>query len=156
MASNLDIGKKKNICITVDVDWAPDFVFLHCLDIFDELKIKAVFFVTHPTEMNSEAVVRGHQLAIHPNFLQNSTQGKTVTEVMEYCLKLVPDAWAMRTHCLFSSTTLLIQIAKEYPQISTDVSLLSHRSTIAKKVSEAPLTSVNILKRFIFLLLTRS
>ena len=83
--------------------------------------------------MLKEITQQGHRLGIHPNFQPNGTQGDNITEIMDYCLSLVPDSKIMRTHSLISSTPLLTEITKNFPQITTDVSTLMHRSKYAFK-----------------------
>ena len=124
---------KKLVSFTLDIDWAPDFVLDYCLQLFADLDIKALFFVTHDTEMLKEITQQGHRLGIHPNFQANSTQGANISEIMDYCLSLVPEGKIMRTHSLVSSTPLLAEITQNFPQITTDVSTLMHRSTNAFK-----------------------
>ena len=124
----------KRYALTFDIDWAPDFVILHCLELLDGARCKATFFATHSTPLNQEIVNRGHNLGIHPNFLPNSSQGSSVQEIISECLSFAPDAWCMRTHALVQSSPLLHEIFSKFPQITLDVSLFMHRSTFAHKV----------------------
>ena len=124
----------KRYALTFDIDWAPDFVILHCLELLDDARCKATFFATHSTPLNQEIVNRGHNLGIHPNFLPNSSQGSSVQEIISECLSYAPDAWCMRTHALVQSSPLLHEIFSKFPQLKLDVSLLMHRSTFSHKV----------------------
>ena len=121
-----------DIVLTVDIDWAPDFVIDYVADLLISSKICATWFVTHM----SPAVNRlSHhadlfELGIHPNFLPGTTQGNTEEEVLEYCFSLVPKARSLRTHGLVQSSPLLKRIATQTP-ITTDVSLfLPHMPNI--------------------------
>ena len=60
----------KSYALTFDIDWAPDFAILHCLELLENAGCKATFFATHNTTLNHEIIDRGHNLGIHPNFLQ--------------------------------------------------------------------------------------
>ena len=124
----------KRYALTFDIDWAPDFAILHCLELLDDARCKATFFATHSTPLNQEIVNRGHNLGIHPNFLPNSSQGSSVQEIISECLSYAPDAWCMRTHALVQSNPLLHEIFSKFPQLKLDVSLLMHRSTFSHKV----------------------
>ena len=124
----------KRYALTFDIDWAPDFVILHCLELLDDARCKATFFATHSTPLNQEIVNRGHNLGIHPNFLPNSSQGSSVQEIISECLSYAPDAWCMRTHALVQSSPLLHEIFSKFPQLKLDVSLLMHRSAFSHKV----------------------
>ena len=101
----------KRYALTFDIDWAPDFAILHCLELLDDARCKATFFATHSTPLNQEIVNRGHNLGIHPNFLPNSSQGSSVQEIISECLSYAPDAWCMRTHALVQSSPLLHEIS---------------------------------------------
>ena len=99
-----------NIHLTFDIDWAPDWVIEDLLEILDSKDVKATIFCTHKTEMNQEICHRGHNLGIHPNFMQGSTQGESVKEIINNLLDLVPNAKCIRNHGLYQSTRLLYDI----------------------------------------------
>ena len=124
----------KRYALTFDIDWAPDFAILYCLNLLDDARCKATFFATHSTSLNQEIVNRGHNLGIHPNFLPNSSQGASVQAIISECLSYAPDAWCMRTHALVQSSPLLHEIFSKFPQLKLDVSLFMHRSTFSHKV----------------------
>ena len=121
--------------LTFDIDWAPDFAILDCLDILDKAKISATFFTTHSTVMNEEIIRRGHILGIHPNFLNNSSHGNNTYSIIKNCLSYAPNAWCIRTHALVQSSPLLFEIFNNFPQLKLDVSLFMHRSIYSHKCS---------------------
>ena len=121
------------IVFTSDIDWAPEEVILDTVKIFEKFNIKCTFFCTHKSKILDECNRDLFELGIHPNFQANSTQGANISEIMDYCLSLVPESKIMRTHSLVSSTPLLAEITRNFPQITTDVSTLMHRSTNAFK-----------------------
>jgi hypothetical protein len=94
--------------ITLDLDWAPDFMIDAAAQALLDREVRATWFVTH----SSPAVERlaEHpdlfELGIHPNFLAGSSHGSTPQEVVAHCAALVPGARAVRTHCLLQSTPL--------------------------------------------------
>ena len=124
----------KRYALTFDIDWAPDFAILYCLELLDDARCKATFFATHSTSLNQEIVNRGHDLGIHPNFLPNSSQGASVQAIISECLSYAPNAWCIRTHALVQSSPLLHEIFSKFPQLKLDVSLFMHRSTFSHKV----------------------
>ena len=65
----------KRYVLTFDIDWAPDYAILNCLKLLENSGCKATFFATHNTSLNQEIINRGHNLGIHPNFLQGSSHG---------------------------------------------------------------------------------
>jgi hypothetical protein len=110
--------------ITLDIDWAPDFVIDFVADMLIQYNTRATWFVTH----NSPAVECLRQnkelfeLGIHPNFMVGSTHGQTPESVLNHCMGLIPDAVSMRTHALFQSTPILAKAAR-LTSVKTDVSL---------------------------------
>jgi len=103
--------------ITIDVDWAPDFVMEPVIEVFIENQVKSTWFITHSTPVLN-SLLRKHrelfELGIHPNFMKNSTQGATEKEVLAYCKAVVPEALSVRTHGLIQSSNLLTTFVREY------------------------------------------
>ena len=91
---------KKLVSFTLDIDWAPDFVLEYCLQLFAQLDIKSLFFI-HDTGM--QGITRGTPAWHSPKFSAKRYSGDNITEIMDYCLSLVPDSKIMRTHSLISS-----------------------------------------------------
>ena len=101
-----------NIFLTFDIDWASDEVLNYCLDILDTNNLKATFFVTHETPvLDRMRENQNIELGIHPNFnfLLNGDfrYGKTYVEVIDYYLKIVPEAISDRSHCLVQASQIL-------------------------------------------------
>jgi len=110
--------------ITLDIDWAPDFVIDRVAEAFLEHQVPATWFVTHasPAVDRLRREPELFELGIHPNFLSGSTHGDTIPAVLDHCMQLVPDATSMRTHSLYQSTPMLSAVAQQTP-ITVDVSL---------------------------------
>ncbi len=108
--------------ITLDVDWAPDFVIDAVADRFRRSGIRSTWFVTHSSPAISRLAEQGDlfELGVHPNFLPGSTHGATPEAVLSHVLALVPGARAMRTHGLVQSTRLLDLVMRDTP-IEIDV-----------------------------------
>ncbi len=72
------------ILITLDIDWASDFTIKKVDEILKEKNIKATWFVTHKSAyLKNLSKNRNYELGIHPNFLSNTTQGKTPKEILK-------------------------------------------------------------------------
>lgn len=112
------------VALTLDIDWVPDAVIDLVAERLIAANVRATWFVTHASAAIDRLRRRPDlfELGIHPNFLGNSTQGRTPHEVLAHCMALVPDARAMRTHCLVQHTPLLDAVAECTP-IEVDVSL---------------------------------
>jgi hypothetical protein len=105
-------AQRDGVAITLDVDWAPDFMIDFAADLLAERSVRATWFITHA----SPAVARLadsplFELGLHPNFLPGSSHGGTWEAVLAHCAALVPGATAMRTHSLAQSTPLLDHVA---------------------------------------------
>ena len=121
--------------LTFDLDWAPDFVIDWLAGYLVERALPATWFVTHMS-----AAVRRlaehptlFELGIHPNFIQPSTHGRTVAEIIEHCLELVPRALSMRTHSLYQSTPLLVEVL-ERTEVRVDASIFLPVSSVIEPV----------------------
>lgn len=110
--------------LTIDVDWAPDFVIKEIADVLIEKDIKATWFITHDSAYIRKLIEYKDifEFGLHPNFLPNSTQGSNYREIMDYLRRILPDTKIIRTHALVQSTKLLSMLIDEY-SIDTDVSL---------------------------------
>ena len=107
--------------VTFDVDWAPDWAIALCADLCRGRGIPATFFATHASPV-MDALRRDDlfEVGIHPNFLDGSSHGATFRAVIEFCLAMVPEARAMRSHDLFGCSSLFALIATRYGQIATN------------------------------------
>lgn len=105
-----------NIIITLDVDWAPDFVITKIANKLIENSVKATWFITH----DSLAIRKlfGHpdlfEIGVHPNFMPGTTQGKDYHDVISYVMKIAPNAKVVRTHGLFQSSSLMRMMAVDF------------------------------------------
>jgi len=110
--------------ITLDLDWAPDFMIDAAAQTLLDRGVKATWFVTHASPAVER--LREHpelfELGIHPNFLPGSSHGATPEEVVAHCAALVPEARAVRTHCLLQSTPLH-DVLLRGSDVAVDVSL---------------------------------
>ena len=91
-----------DILITLDIDWAPDFIIDFASERLLESGVKATWFVTH----SSSAVdrlrdIEFFELGIHPNFMPGSTQGETPEKIIDNLTAIVPNAFSSRSHRSF-------------------------------------------------------
>ncbi len=119
------MGKSGSVFgIVFDVDWAPDFVIDYTASLLIKHEIKATWFITHPSPAveRLKSFPELFELGIHPNFLENSTQGKSQKEVIEYCMSIVPQAVSMRTHAYYQSSLMFADISK-HTHVTNDASI---------------------------------
>jgi hypothetical protein len=114
--------------LTIDVDWAADWMIEYVASSLIDKKVKATWFITHDSPILDQlkAYPELFELGIHPNCLLESSQGATEDEVLAFMKKLVPEATTMRTHALYQHTRFLRKAALEYG-ITLDSSLLLPR-----------------------------
>ena len=92
-----------SICITLDVDWAPEPVIADVVGLLDAHEIKATFFATGSSEVLRSATLRGHEISLHPNYKDGTSPKSTLAQLKQ----LWPAARGVRAHGLKSSSALL-------------------------------------------------
>jgi hypothetical protein len=106
---------KDEYVLTLDIDWAPDFIITKVANILIAKNVKATWFLTHTSPIITNLLDKPDlfELGIHPNFMPTSTQGNNQEEILAHCLSLVPNVESMRTHSLMQSTPLLNKILQK-------------------------------------------
>lgn len=89
---------KSKVIITMDTDWAPDFVVQSVLQALALKRLNATVFCTD--SMNID-FFENIEYGIHPNFMGDSTQGHSEDEILQHLLNLYPEAKGIRTHRLY-------------------------------------------------------
>ncbi len=115
--------------LTVDIDWAPDVAIDYLADKLLNNNIKATWFVTHWSD-SIERLSRHpeiFELGWHPNFLPNSSHGKTEREVLQFMQKMLPDSKSSRSHCLVQTSPILKMMVNEF-DIEIESSMLLRES----------------------------
>lgn len=72
--------------ITIDVDWAPDFIIAEVANYLIEKEVKATWFISHdnPEIRRLSDYPDLFEVGLHPNFNEGSTQGDSPRKVMTY------------------------------------------------------------------------
>lgn len=98
-----------SLFLTFDLDWCSDAALEHTLTLLETFDAPATFFVTHDTPLLEK--IRNHtrhELGIHPNFNPllrgNFEYGNSFESVLEYYLKIAPEACSVRSHSLTQSS----------------------------------------------------
>ena len=103
------------VLITLDVDWAPDWMIRDAIRILDDAGVKATFFATHESEAITALQGQDNfEVGIHPNLLPDSSQGETAEEVLGNLKRWFPDALSCRTHSLWQNERFLKLACEEY------------------------------------------
>lgn len=113
----------RNAIVTLDLDWAPDWMIDDAARRLREAGVRATWFVTHMSpavqRLLSDALF---ECGVHPNFLTKSSHGSTEAGVVEHVRKMVPKARCVRTHSLVTSEPLLAALTEKY-SFDVDASL---------------------------------
>lgn len=110
--------------ITLDVDWAPDWMIDSVADILIKNHVKATWFVTHESPAIRRLQSSGFfEIGLHPNFALGSTQGANPKEVMTFLTTAFSGSRIVRMHGLIQSSSLLAMLVNDFA-IEIDASLL--------------------------------
>ncbi len=92
------------ICLTLDLDWAPDHVLDDTRALLAEAGLPATIFATHHTPgVVALANLAGVEMGVHPNFLGAHDENV----VLSHLLSDFPSAVGVRDHLLFYHSRLL-------------------------------------------------
>lgn len=109
--------------LTIDTDWAPDFIIHKIIDILEQKKVKATWFITHEDSFLKRLKENPlFEVGIHPNFFPDSTQGTDEDMILSNLKKLVPNATTVRFHALYQSNAFLCKL--QYYGLQNDLSLI--------------------------------
>lgn len=99
--------------LSFDLDFAPDYMIAHLLDLLSPFAARATFFCTHATPLLSRiAADPRYELALHPYDHPSSTQGGCLDETLARLRALLPDARGSRFHRLAHAYASLAALAR--------------------------------------------
>lgn len=124
------------ILITLDVDWAPDYILAWTNDLLEHLDVRTTVFLTHRTPLlNAMQSSSRIELGIHPNF-NSLLEGKENTpcrDIIENMMMIVPEAKSVRSHSITQSAHILSHF--------TSLGLSHHCNTFIPFTAEIELKS---------------
>ncbi len=132
------LAEDRYVCFTTDLDWAPECAIEKTIDVFKRNQIRPTVFVTHKSliiDQNSDAI----DIGIHPNFILPSSQGESMDEIIEYCMKLAPDTKVFRAHRWFASNDIYEKLWEK--GIRYESNLCSRQEMIAPFVHRSGMIS---------------
>lgn len=98
------------LCITFDVDWAPEGAIAVVLEEMRKANAKGTFFATHASPLLQAAHGTQFEVGLHPNF--NNAAGDFDTP-LRTLKEAYPNARGGRSHSLFVSSHIL-QLYRKY------------------------------------------
>lgn len=108
------------ICFTSDLDWASEAAIRDTLGLFAKNNLKPTIFLTHCSKAVDEMGDK-IDVGIHPNFIQPSSQGAELHDVISYCKALAPDAKVFRCHRWYASNDIYDLLARERFQYESNL-----------------------------------
>jgi len=112
-AASLVPSDEPVFCFTTDVEWAPEWAIADVLSFFRERGIPLTPFVTHASALIREHYGRPEmqkRAGLHPNFLSNSSHGRTRDEVIDTVFGLWPEAVSFRAHCFYEDSPTIFAL----------------------------------------------
>lgn len=108
LSRNDQVGKTN---ISLDIDWASDFVIEDCLNFFSSHDIYPTIFITHQSPLIDEIIKSDkHEIGLHPNFekllVGDTSNGENRSEVLNKLLTIYKEPKAIRSHSLTSSSRI--------------------------------------------------
>jgi hypothetical protein len=104
-----DLASSRVVCFTSDIEWAPDWAIREMYAVMDRAGVPVTPFVTHESRFLRERLATPEErfdVGVHPNFLQPSTHGSTMDEVIDHMMTLWPEARSYRAHCFYDHTRM--------------------------------------------------
>ena len=92
------------LCITLDVDWAPEEVLRPVITQMEKHRVKATFFATHASAVLMDVDENHFEVGLHPNF--NDAKGD-LRQPVETLKHAYPKAVGGRSHSLAVSSHIL-------------------------------------------------
>lgn len=115
IASEKPAGGASPVLVTLDIDWAPDWMVEDVVDRLARAGVRATLFATHESPFLRSLGDNSHiEIGLHPNFLPGSSHGSTPEEIFATLRNWYPRATACRTHSLVQSEPLLARMACEF------------------------------------------
>lgn len=99
--------------ITFDIDFAPDYMISHTLNILEEYNAPATFFVTHRSPLLVKLNENdNYEFGAHPYIGPNTTQGNGLGDIIGKLMAIHPRAAGNRFHVLHYSYRDLAELGR--------------------------------------------
>lgn len=108
-----DIFEEPIFVLTSDQDWAPGWAARMMLDVVARDNVPLHSFRTNPCAVLDRAFEEGAiTQGWHPNFLPESSHGRTTSEVIDYCRGNFPASTTLRSHTFHENTWIWKELAE--------------------------------------------
>lgn len=130
---SLELHDSPIFCFTTDIEWAPEWAIRIVLTFFRERNLPLTPFLTHSSTVFNEQYDRPdmyRRVGLHPNFLPNSSHGKTREEVIEFMFRLWPRAVSFRAHCFYEDSPTVTALKESGIQYDSNLCLFLQPSCV--------------------------
>jgi hypothetical protein len=110
------------VCLSLDVDWAPDPVLAHVVDLIARAGISATLFATHHTPVLAGLGAPAFEVGLHPNF----DRGADLDSPLRELKAAYPGARGARSHGLAVSSRMLQRYMAHGLRYESNVFLPGH------------------------------
>ena len=110
------------ICLSLDVDWAPDPVLAHVLEAIAAAGVRATLFATHATPVLGDGRRDDVEIALHPHF----NRGDDLDAPLGELKAAYPRARGARTHGLLVSSHMLLRYIDHGLSYESNIFLPGH------------------------------
>jgi hypothetical protein len=110
------------VCLSVDVDWVPDPVLAHVVDMIAGAGVSATLFATHATPVLATVSPPAFEIGLHPNF----DRGGDFDSPLEELKAAYPEARGGRSHGLAVSSRILKRYIAHGLRYESNVFLPGH------------------------------
>lgn len=100
-----------SVIISLDIDWASDFILEDALRLASECGIKPTLFLTHQSPLVQKIFKeKKYEFGLHPNFEKllngDDSNGLDAEDVLNRLMISFPNVDCVRSHCLTTSSSL--------------------------------------------------
>ncbi len=110
------------VCLSLDVDWAPDPVLAYVVDLIARAGVSATLFATHHTPVLTELGPPTFEVGLHPNF----DRGADLDAPLHELKAAYPGARGARSHGLAVSSRVLQRYMAHGLRYESNVFLPGH------------------------------
>ena len=137
----LNSNSFKSVVISIDIDWAPDYMLEYVLDILK--KNNACFFLTNESSSQRKLLQSTHEFGYHFNLSNNSSQGKTFEESYTYLNKFIRKGLILnRFHLLNHSYSDLEKLRNIGVKLDSSILMLNQSNILPAYLEDVDLIRI--------------
>lgn len=137
----LNTNSLKSIILSIDVDWAPNFIVEYVLEILN--KNNACFFLTNDSDSQRDLIKSTHDIGYHFNLSKNSSQGNSFNEIYKYFNKFIKKKLILnRFHLLNHSYNDLEKLKQIDVKLDSSILMLNQSNILPAYLEDVDLLRI--------------